>query len=80
MELRKLAKLWQLGIAAGMLFGFGSNAMEVLVPWPVRPYVKASLLTISGVLILAGYAQLRSMERGSEAELAPRHDDHALPR
>jgi hypothetical protein len=70
MELRKLAKLWQLGIAAGMLFGFGSNAMEVLVPLTMRPYLKATLLTISGLLILSGYAQLRSMERGSDAEFA----------
>lgn len=83
MELRKLAKLWQLGIAAGMLFGFGSNAMEVLVPWAIRPYLKASLLTISGVFILLGYSQLRSIERGSDSDVSPVRSSHrsddALP-
>ena len=61
MNFRETAKLWQLGIAAGILFGFGSNALEVFVPPPVRFYLKPALLVISGFLILAGYAHLRKM-------------------
>ena len=56
-------KMWQLGLGAGMLFGFGSNAMEMLFPQPnYRMAVKAAVLCISGLLILLGYSEVRKLE------------------
>ncbi len=69
MKLKQLAKLWQLGIAAGMLFGFGSNAMDV-IPLSTRMYLKGALLVISGVLILVGYTQLRRIEADDLVQLS----------
>jgi len=56
-------KMWQLGLGAGMLFGFGSNAMEMLFPDPsYRVVVKAALLSISGAMILLGYSEVRKLD------------------
>lgn len=62
MKSKEVVNVWQLGLGAGMLFGFGSNAMEFFVPAPsLHLYVKSGLLIISCVLILSGYAQVRKM-------------------
>ena len=59
---KEFIRIWHLGLAAGIMFGFGANAMEVWIPAPgLRMYVKLALLMIACLLILCGYGELRKV-------------------
>lgn len=78
MQFMQVARAWQLGIAAGILFGFGSNAIELFVPLPIRYYLKPALLIISGLLMLSGYKQVRAAQTEPLAD-RPLPDEGPLP-